>query len=85
MITYSHVGYYLATKLMSEAPYDLEEEDWLNVIARLTNMLDAEEENNVWMWFHEHLPQFMAYVPSRRREQFLSGVYRAHKEGKIGE
>jgi hypothetical protein len=83
--TYSHVGYYLATVLMREIPYDLEEEDWLNAIAHLTDMLDAEEENNVWIWFHEHLPKFMACIPSRHRGHFLSGVHRAHEEGRIGE
>ena len=85
VISYSHVGYYLATKLMSEAPYDMEEEEWIDAIARLTNMRDAEEENNVLNWFREHLPKFMAYIPGRRSEQFLSGVYRAHEEGRIGE
>jgi hypothetical protein len=85
VITYSHVGYYLATSLMREIPYDLEEEEWLDAIARLTNMLDAEEEKNVLNWFREHLPKFMAYIPGRRNEQFLSGVYRAHEEGRIGE
>jgi Endodeoxyribonuclease RusA len=53
VITYSHVGYYLATKLMSEAPDDLEEDDWLTVIAHLIDMLDAGQEHNVWIWFHE--------------------------------
>jgi hypothetical protein len=83
--SYSYVGYYLATSLIREIPYDLEEEEWLDAIERLINMLDAEEENNIWNWFREHLPKFMACVPSRRREQFLSGVHRAHEEGRIGE
>jgi hypothetical protein len=85
VISYSHIGYYLATSLISEIPYDLEEEEWLDAIVRLIKMLDTEEKKNVLNWFREHLPKFMAFVPSRRSEQFLAGVYRAHEEGSIGE
>lgn len=85
VISYSDVGYYLAKCLLSEVPNDLKEEEWTERVERLINMLDAEEENNAWNWFRDHLPRFMELIPGRRKSQFLDGVHRAHEEGHIGE
>jgi hypothetical protein len=80
---YSGVGYYLATKLASEVPYDLEEDNWLAEIACLVELVEAEEVENVWIWFREHLPKFMALVPIRHKTKFVSGVQKAHEDGRI--
>jgi hypothetical protein len=80
---YSGVGYYLATKLASEVPYDLEEDDWHAEIACLVERVEADEAENVWIWFREHLPKFMALVPIRHKMKFVSGVQRAHEDGRI--
>jgi Endodeoxyribonuclease RusA len=81
---YSGVGYYLAATLVSEVPYDLEDDEWLEEISCLTSMLDGGEDNNVWIWFQEHLPEFMKLVPNDRKEQFLSGVWKAYEKERIG-
>lgn len=80
---YSRVGYYLATKLASEVPYDLEEDDWLAEIAYLVELVEADEDENVWIWFREHLPKFMVLVPIRHKMKFVSGVRQAHEDGRI--
>ena len=82
---YSHIGYHLASLLTGEIPYDLDSEKWLDELLHLTRMLEADEEKNVWKWFHKHLPKFMELIPSRRKAQFLSGVWMAYEEGLIGE
>jgi len=85
VISYLDVGHHLATCLSSEIPDDLEEGEWTQRVDRLVNMLDADDKNNAWNWFRDHLPRFMELVPARRKCQFLEGVYKAREEGHIVE
>lgn len=83
IIDYSDVGYHLAQCLHGEVPDDLEEEEWWDRIETLFSMLGAEYDQDIWYWFRDHLPRFMALIPRRRMEQFLKGVRRACAEGEI--
>jgi hypothetical protein len=83
--TYSHVGYHFASVLVSEIPYDLEEEVWQKEIKHLIAMLEADECENVWNWCREHFPEWIDLIPGPRKSQFLSGVQRAYEEERISE
>jgi len=82
-ITYSQLGYYLSSALQSEGPHDLDEECWQNEVSRLTDLLSAGQEDDAWIWFLDHLPRFMEFVPNRHKQGFLSGVVEAHENGEI--
>jgi len=54
--------------------------EWRISLLRLKKLLSRphyRNDNLVWDWFAEHVPDFLKPVPARRRESFLQGVYEA--------
>ena len=90
---YSAAGYTLAGNLPSMVSWDMEEEQWAKELERLGELLAPLNHNRpwgpdddaaVWSWLQQHLPRCTALVPTRRRQQFLSGIYRAYEDESIG-
>ncbi len=81
---YSGAAWHLANSIGSQIPYDLEVQEWAKLVAKLIELIDSDDEQGVWDWFKQHYPKCMALVPSRRREQFVEGVRRAHEDGRLG-
>jgi hypothetical protein len=77
---YHTPGYHLAIALGNEQPGDICFDEWGEEIDNLKLLLD---DDDVWQWFRAHFPKMMALVPSRRRDQFVSGVRDAHDEGRV--
>ena len=80
---YSNVGYHFASVLASELPSDVDDDAWQEEITCLVAMLDAKEQENVWIWCREHFPKWMDSIPGSRKSQFLSGVQKAHEDERI--
>lgn len=67
----------------SQAPYDVEDDEWEQEIAVLKGLLKNDDEVGVWIWFRRHYPACIKLVPVRRREQFVAGVRRAYEKDRI--
>lgn len=84
--SYHTPGHHLAIALGSEQPGDICSDEWGEEIDNLKLLLDHDDHDDhdgVWQWFRAHFPKMIALVPSRRRDQFVSGVRDAHDEGRI--
>ncbi len=80
---YANAAWHLSGALGSQIPYDIEDDDWADQIDALKGLIKDEDGEGVWSWFKRHYPKCMQLVPTRRREQFVSGVYRAYQDGRI--
>jgi hypothetical protein len=80
---YSHAGYKLARSLGSVQPWEAGDDEWTAAVEQLKTLIDNDNEDAVWDWFAEHVPKFVALIPSRRRDQFLAGIYRAREADEI--
>lgn len=80
---YDHPGYHLAMHLNDQMPYDVEEDEWTEELATMTDLLTEDDIEGVWDWFRRRFPRAIKLVPARRREQFVRGVQRAHEDGRI--
>ncbi len=78
---YEDAGYMLAHGLDSEDPYELTSQQWRDELAKLRDLINAEDTNKqILAWFQRHLPRCVAIVPPRRRTRFIDGVRRAFGE-----
>jgi len=73
-------GYYWVSKkftaqLESNVPYDLDSDQWDRCIDDLHGMVSRGNDLEIWAWLKRFFPRVMQLVPSRRREQFLKGLY----------
>ena len=73
-------GYYLAgheftRQLESNSPHELSEDEWYDQLEALQRMADDEDDRGIWKWLLRIYPRCMELVPTRRREQFLKGMY----------
>ena len=74
---YSVAGYELARHLEDLVPYDIDNTDeWLTLVNDLQEMILAEDDDGAWQWFERYLPKCIGLIPKRRKEQFLTGVWR---------
>jgi hypothetical protein len=80
---YGSAGMKLAYSIGTEIPYDIDDKKWAKRVASLRQLLADDDDDAVWAWFEEHYPRCTALIPSRRCEQFIAGVRRAHEEGRI--
>jgi hypothetical protein len=80
---YSIPGWHLAIALGSEAPDDLDLDEWSIEVDKLRELLTADDDRVVFGWFAEHYPKCMALVPARRRGQFVAGVRGADEQGRV--
>jgi hypothetical protein len=58
--------------------------EWWACLKELERLLFHKahrDDAKVWAWFEERLPDFMKPIPTRRRDQFVQGVYRAWDDG----
>lgn len=80
---YESAGFGLARACGSEIPHDLDFDEWGIQVDVLKGLLDDEDGDGAWKWFKQHYPKCMVLVPSRRWQQFIDGVRRAHEDGLI--
>jgi hypothetical protein len=80
---YDHPAYQLTGSLPNQAPYDLTDEEWEEKVDELRGFVEKGEDEAVLAWFDLQFPRCMALVPSRRRNQFLSGVYQAFEQDTV--
>jgi hypothetical protein len=60
------------------------EGEWWGCLKELEQLLSRKarrDDAKVWAWFEGRLPDFMKPIPTRRRDQFVQGVYRAWDDG----
>lgn len=80
---YQNAAYQLARHLYHQSPHDIEEDEWAAEVEKLFPLLDREDVDAVWGWFHLHYPKCMKLVPARRKEQFVAGVLNAYRDEEI--
>jgi hypothetical protein len=72
---YFWVGKRLAAQLESLVPYDMDFDQWDRYIDDLHGMVSRGDDPETWAWLKRFFPRVMQLVPSRRKEQFLKGLY----------
>jgi hypothetical protein len=84
-IGYGAAGYKLAASVAGVPPVSLESNEWKwqEEISLLQDLLSEGNRAGVWDWIEFHYPKLMALVPTRRKEQFIDGVFQAHGRGEI--
>ena len=81
---YYWVGRNFTAQLESNIPYDLSFDEWDDCIRDLQRMISNGDDRGIWSWLRAFFPRCMQFVPSRRRDQFLKGLYDyAEEEGWI--
>lgn len=79
---YAEAGFHLGHHVRDLEPWDVEADDWLQVIdAELRPLIDAEDDAAVLAWCVRRYPRVMALVPTRRRAAFAAGFYRGFAKG----
>jgi hypothetical protein len=79
--SYYGAGHELMRHVAALRARHLNEEEWGRRLDRLAELLQGgQDEEGVWQWFQEELPRCMVLVPTRRRDQFLKGVYAMWEE-----
>jgi hypothetical protein len=79
--SYYDAGHELMLHVAELRACHLSEEEWGCRLDRLAELLQGEQdEEGVWQWFQQELPRCMVLVPTRRRDQFLKGVYAMWEE-----
>jgi hypothetical protein len=73
--SYYWVGYRFADQIESNIPYDLSFEEWDARIDDLHKMISMGDDRGVWNWLRGCFPRCMQLVPSKRKEQFIAGLY----------
>jgi len=81
-------GYYLAGQeftrhLESNMPNDLSEDQWYDQLKELQGMIENENNLGIWKWLRRIYPRCMELVPTRRRDQFLKGLYEYLEENEL--
>ncbi len=74
---YEHPGYHLSMHLRELEPYTIDSDEWESRVETLLGHIGAQDDDAVLGWFLEHFPRCMEYVPKRRRQAFVKGVYQA--------
>ncbi len=46
--------------------------------SELQTLLDGDDFDGVWRWFKREFPSCMKFVPTRRKDRFLDGVFGAY-------
>ncbi|SRR5712692_6872418 len=80
---YADAGQMLAQMLAAEMPYEFEEDGWQQELHKLEGFLQDHDDDKVLAWFAGHFPRCIALIPSRRRKQFMVGVYRTYDDETI--
>jgi len=76
--TYSDAGYHLGLHLENLDPWNVEPDEWLDILeTELAPLVDDEDDKAVLAWLIRRYPRCMALIPRRRRSAFLKGFYLA--------
>ncbi len=72
-----HLGIHCANLLESDG-----HDDWARKMEELATLLDTTypDDRKVVAWFKREFPKCVALIPSRRRTQFLKGIYAVHED-----
>jgi hypothetical protein len=76
-------GWHLANSLGTQVPYDVELDEWAEEVDALCKLAAEEDRSAIRGWFEQHFPAAMELVPTRRRDQFVSGVIKAWDDGRV--
>ena len=78
---YRWVGYSLLGHLEDECPDEFEVDEWLQLLDELGELLSMDDsDREVVAWLNNYLPRFVALVPQRRRDAFISGMRECFEE-----
>jgi hypothetical protein len=72
---YRDFGYEVMRVVPSLDPWRVDDEEWGRRLGRLRDLVEARDDSAVLGWFDVEVPRIMTLVPSRRRGQFLVGLY----------
>jgi hypothetical protein len=78
---YHSAGYDLARTLDGLAPDDVEDHKWAEEVVGFAELVSRDDNQAILGWLEIHLPRCLAMVPTRRRDGFLTGLYRAVEDG----
>ena|SRR2546427_5550786 len=81
--TYATPAWHLAIHVDEQIPYDVEQDEWSEQIAKLLDLCGKEDYDSIWQWFVDHYPKCMKLVPIRRKEQFVKGILRAYEDDRM--
>jgi hypothetical protein len=80
---YDDPAWHLAIHIYHEHPLDISWAEWKAEVIRVNDLCRIRDDDGVWKWFRYHYPRCMALVPSRRKRQFLTGIYRAYDQERM--
>ncbi len=80
---YSQAGAGIAPALATLAPWDLTADEWTTRLARLADLVTADDVPGVREWFELELPGVIAIVPARARARFATGVVAAVEDREL--
>lgn len=80
---YVRCGYVFAERLDRHPPRGVSESDLEERLLLLEGFLQEGDDDAIWNWLRANYPQCLTLIPSRRKAQFLAGVYQAFDDQKM--